>query len=115
MSALPGQFRHPPARNSECVVDFQRGNGQCSRIFRWLNKSCTAPQFGDAWRCLVWVISGHTGSELRCPLFPRKLTCIKPRWMSAQGHKQTLITIVAGARRLKTDVLQCCSEDPSRT
>jgi len=36
--------------------------------------------------CLVWVMSRHTDSELRCPLFTRKQTQIRARLMSAVGQ-----------------------------
>ena len=40
-------------------------------------------------RCPLWVISGHGGFNLRCPLYPQKRTLELSLEMSALCQKQT--------------------------
>jgi hypothetical protein len=39
--------------------------------------------------CPLWVISGHSAKEMRCPLYPQKQTLVEHVRISALCHKRT--------------------------
>jgi hypothetical protein len=60
----------------------------------------------DASQCPLWVISGHSARQLRCPLYPRKQTFVNALGMSALGPKADI--------RLKPTVVSFATNVPQR-
>src|SRR5262249_13302809 len=83
--ALRSVQAQSPRHNEHCAeLGRKPSNGEPANPRKMIIFACLCPHKRELSRCLLSAISGHSGQEMRCPLYPQKrtspLSCRRRRW-----------------------------------
>jgi hypothetical protein len=81
------RWQNRSIRNNDEPLDNEMA--ACWFAQRSASHSPLKPKADECRRCPLWVISGHSITSTRCPLYPQKRTLVEPAVMSSLCQKRT--------------------------